>query len=269
MKSFRYTLAVLTCGAMLAGCQDDIDERYIPLPADEPQRMVLIEEYTGQLCRNCPTGHEELASIEAMFNTADNLSRGAGVIAVSIHIPNFGESVADGGFITPEAAQLSQNQNVAPAARINRSTASAVNIDQWLGQVNAEIVKAPLAKFDACSATIENGEIKAACTLSAPVELENPRINAWIIEDNIINYQLLTDGRTYDDNYCHRNVYRASITGLNGRTVSRINATPQTFTLEGHPLHSDWKADNISVVFFVTSANGTILNAASTKLTIN
>lgn len=254
-------LPVLAFG--LAGCEDTIDlnDRYKPVPdSGEPARTVLIEEYTGIDCKNCPNGHARLAEIEEFYNTPSNLKKGVGVISVGIHIPVFGDPVDQGGFVTPEASNLAPGQTTAPAARVNRRT-DVLEIDRWQTAVNSEITRRASVTFPELSATVSDGKLSVSGIVMAEAAINDARLQLWIVEDHIIDWQLMPDGK-YNDSYEHHAVYRASITGLSGRDIelNRNIATP--FEISAYPLHSNWNAANLRVVAFVESDEAGVLNAA-------
>ena len=86
MKKFLYLFFVLSLG-LFAGCEEispeinpqmgpntDPDD---PSPVEDQPRQVLIEEFTGVRCVNCPDGSE---AIETLLNI-----HGEQLVAVSIH----------------------------------------------------------------------------------------------------------------------------------------------------------------------------------------
>ena len=52
-------------------------ERFTEIEMPVFERRVLLEDFTGQKCRNCPKAHREISSLKEVYG--DNL------IAVSIH----------------------------------------------------------------------------------------------------------------------------------------------------------------------------------------
>lgn len=242
----------------LTACQDTIEpaDRYLPAETGEPCRTVLIEEYTGVDCKNCPTGHAILHDIESYYNTPENASNGAGVIAVGIHIPAFGDAVAAGGFVTPEADQLAPNQYQAPAAKIDRAT-EVLGTDKWLTAVAAEIVKAPKVTFEDVSASLADGKLTVSGTVMPHATLSDPKLNVWVVEDDIIDWQLQPDGE-YEEHYTHHAVYRGTLTAIGGDALA-----DNDFTVSGE-IPANWKVENIRIVIFVTDNH--VLNATQTKL---
>ena len=76
-KSILYT-AFLGFAALFTACDEVSEgERYISLPQVETKRNVLLEDFTGQFCSNCPTAHATINSLKAQY--------GSSLIAVSVH----------------------------------------------------------------------------------------------------------------------------------------------------------------------------------------
>ncbi len=51
---------VAVAAAALTSCDNVAeDDRFIKLPPIEADRAVLIEDFTGQNCLNCPVAHEK------------------------------------------------------------------------------------------------------------------------------------------------------------------------------------------------------------------
>ena len=65
MKVKNYIWGAFVALATLAGC-DEVDEqdRFISMGDVEVKRNVLLEDFTGQDCSNCPTAHEVVASLK-------------------------------------------------------------------------------------------------------------------------------------------------------------------------------------------------------------
>ena len=63
---------------------DEVDEneRFVEMPARESKRNVLVEEFTGQQCTNCPDAHKALATLSEQY--------GSNLIVVGIHAGSFG-----------------------------------------------------------------------------------------------------------------------------------------------------------------------------------
>lgn len=243
----------------LASCESTpLDERFKPAgDSFEPQRTVLIEEYTGQKCVNCPEAHKLLKELEARFNSDERV----GVISVGIHIPMFG-TAAPVGYVAPEADRYSEGVESAPSARINRRT-EVLTSDQWTGKLIAEVIrKAPL-EIDNLKATLnaDGKSIAISGDISVTDEVAKSKLQLWLVEDDITGLQLLP-GNQFDFAYNHHSVFRAAINGINGQDVSLTSGKVTPFEITSYPLADYVTAANLRVVAFVYNDNDGVLNAA-------
>ena len=56
-----FPLIVASVAMFLSSCANvDEGDRYIKVESSDAKRAVLVEEFTGQKCINCPEAHEEL-----------------------------------------------------------------------------------------------------------------------------------------------------------------------------------------------------------------
>ena len=106
----RHILPLAAAAVLLNACNDTPapDERYIPQGSVEINSKVLIEEFTGQLCVNCPTAHAEMKRFAEMFGHEN-------IISVSIH-GNSGAQMAipaPAGLGTEEGAEYNRRNNMA------------------------------------------------------------------------------------------------------------------------------------------------------------
>ena len=74
---------LLSVGLIMTACNDIAEnDRYIEVEATKAERTVLLEDFTGQNCVNCPAAHRTIEALEEQY--------GAHLIAVSIHAGHFG-----------------------------------------------------------------------------------------------------------------------------------------------------------------------------------
>ena len=78
MKKIYFTIMILA-GLVLSSCDNvPVDERLTYVEPPEVGRAVLIEDYTGQYCVNCPRATEEIERLVKEYGDST-------VIAVAIH----------------------------------------------------------------------------------------------------------------------------------------------------------------------------------------
>jgi len=222
-------------------------------------RVVLIEEFTGVRCVNCPAGSAKIEQLLAQYT-------GAKLIAVSILAGFFSvpypESVED---FTTEAGSdidgLLGPVTAYPAASVNRKlfpqeSQRPLSLASWAGYIASELCREPLvdvvvsAAYDSTtrqiSATISTSSRDAATVFDAPLGL-----TLYLLEDGVRSAQLDENG--VDTNYIHKHILRHCFTpsdgvlihsGGDGTTLSPATRT-YTFTLPAH-----MRAENCHLVGF-------------------
>ena len=127
MKLLRILAAMLPLCALTA-C-NDVDEqaRYEGPITVEAKKNVLLEDFTGQRCTNCPKGHEIVEKLKQNYG-ADR------VIAVSIHggsLSNPDSPTSGAGLAGEEGNQYHTAFGIEtwPKGKIDRGT--PVDVEEW------------------------------------------------------------------------------------------------------------------------------------------
>ncbi len=256
MKSkFLYSLAAL--GLVMAGCNEiPADDRYIEVEAVKVERTVLLEDFTGQGCVNCPAAHKIIEALEEQY--------GDGFIAVSIHAGPFGVSAdnkrytglmqADGQIYNDRYGIVDYPQGVIDGKL------PPLDADKWATAVYDEIsVKTPVSISLQAAVDAASGEISVDCTVESS-EAVSGNLVLWMVESGIVARQEdINEGRIND--YVHNNVFRACINGLDGVAMS---AAPQedftaTYSIPVKNTETEkWNVDNLAVVAFVKTQAGVV-----------
>lgn len=251
MKKTLYLLIL----PLLMACGDYIaeDDRYIELPNMVMNRSVLIEDFTGQSCTNCPDAHQVIHDLQAQYGTQ--------VIAVAIHAGHFG--IAEGsnpkvvGLMQEDGNEYANHWNVVtyPAGVINR-TSSIIKHTDWAAYTRTALIGEPTIQIALSSNLSTDGT-----TLSIETEITSQtdfegKLQLWITESNITAPQL--QAGTLVPNYIHNHVYRASVNGLWGEGIALTADTPYQTT---HPitLRDNWDISNLSIVAFVYKESDGVL----------
>jgi hypothetical protein len=251
--------------ALFASC-DDIkeDERFIAMEEVEPQRAVLLEEFTGQFCRNCPTAHAVIKQLKAQY--------GDKFIPVSIHagpavnaIPESESNEYYQGLKTDDGDYYAAMWNITsyPQGVFNR-TSGVLDRDKWAATIVDELAKPSdidielSASYNFVTNTVEiQTELKPVADIEGYLQL-------WITESNITTMQL--NGEAYDMEYVHDHVYRAAVNTTSGeKVILSANVFPTySHSISVKPL---WNHDNLSVVAFVYNNSG-VLQAAEAEVAV-
>ena len=222
---------------------------------DDVIRRVLIEEFTGVQCVNCPQGAQ---LIENLINT-----HGERLIAVSIHAGFFANPLSESQFdlSTDEGEQLDAligPVQAYPSAAIDRSSfGTGGNIHfspSWAGFVGEELALPPELDVQITNSFNENnGELTSNITVNFLETLTGDlRLSVMITENNIVDAQLDTSGLI--DAYTHKHVLRTMLTNVAGDPISAQatgTSLEENFTFN---IPAAWNVDNCSVVAFVHRA---------------
>ena len=211
------------------------------------RRTVLIEEFTGQQCTNCPDGHEAIHTLTTSSLIGDS------IIAVGIHAsplamdPPLGLRTSEG-----EEYYRHFGSPALPSAIFNRDT-SPLKVEVWSSTVNDLMavrtdftVKAE-ATFDPSTRKLN---IKVATSAG---EDYAGNLQVWITENNIVAYQL--DHGTGKPTYVHNHVLRGVVNGTWGEYTELTAHTPEYFTYT-YDIPEGWNPDNLEVVAFLYNENG-------------
>lgn len=263
-RNIIYSLSSLGIGLLMAGC-DEIpsDDRYIEVEAVKVERTVLLEDFTGQGCVNCPAAHKIIEALEDQY--------GHNFIAVSIHAGPFGVSADNKRYtgLMQEDGQIYNDRYgiIDYPQGVLDGRLPALNADQWASAVYDEIsVKTPVSiKVDA-DLENETGDICVDCTVSSSEDVDG-NLLLWMVESGIVARQEdINEGRIPD--YVHNNVFRACINGIDGTAVSVTSSHEVNVSYTIAVKNTDtekWNIDNLSVVAFVKTSAG-IVQAASVKV---
>ena len=254
MKLPFLTIPLLTLAA-LSGCTDvDEDKRFDGPLAFEAQKNVLVEDFTGQNCNNCPNASDALHDMQQVYG-ADRL------IAVSIHGGSLSFSqdmTAIKGLATPQGNDYVSHWGVEafPMGLVDRQ-GGLQDYEKWNAAALSRFKLAPKvsltakeAKYDAQTATIS---VKVAVEGNESVSGE---LNVWLTESGVTAIQRLPSGN-YDLNYTHNHVFRAALTAPYGESLSVQSGETAEREYTYTVTRQDWDTSRLSaVVFFVTAADG-------------
>jgi hypothetical protein len=253
---------LLSSSIYMASC-DYIDEPFIDKSGNIDTlvkvRKVLLEDFTGHCCVNCPQAHEIVKQLESLY--------GEKLITIGVHAGVFAFPLAapwDYDFRTTVGNTLETSFGISsyPSGLVNRKKVSGSIIqdkDNW-GTVLAGIINEPADAF----ITLTNTYNSASRTLEVKVETEILttlsgvyRLCVFLTEDNIVKPQKNNDaslGSVPDImNYNHTHVLRGAINSTWGDTLAVDPATGQqiTRTFTGFTLDAGWKESDCKVIAFI------------------
>ncbi len=244
----------MAAAAALTSCNEiNYDDRFIELPAVEAQRVVLLEEFTGQKCVNCPDAHAVIEGLQEQY--PDNL------ISVSIHggsdmnaigedqMPGYGLRNADGAAYS-DAYKISSF----PAGVVNRRS-GVMTSDQWSTAIYNEISKPTAVEMEMTARLTDDGKMIDIDVDLEPWENIEGNLQLWVVESGIVSLQLTKSGMKRD--YVHNHVFRATANGHDGEKVRLVTRQPQHISARTE-VRDIWNSENLSIVGFVYTPDGVV-----------
>jgi hypothetical protein len=221
-------------------------------PPGAKQQKVLLEDFTGFMCGNCPTASKEADRLKKLY--------GQRLVVIKVHAGPLATPTAEHKveFRTPTGNELDSyfgvSQGGIPRALINRrrwNNNPILTRGNWAAAVDSFLKeKAPAA----LSLATQYNKSTRQYTVTAQIDsMDTPsmedHISFYIVEDSIVAFQkdyTLANQNIYD--YVHNATLRGSINGTWGQAVfeGTVSAS-KTLTVNG-VLPSDWKAHHCKIV---------------------
>ena len=251
---------------VLVSC-DNIDEndRYEStekpvLPPHSVPKTLLIQEFTGNMCTNCPQGAKAIHDIQEEFPGQ--------VIAIGIHPEGGGPNtmpIGDQDFRCEEAQVIYEffKPSGFPCAVFNGETTST-RFNMWYSIAAEMLAQEANMTIDAQSvydSTTRNLQIDYTITATSDISTDL-NVLVLLMENNILGYQL--DGGKLLDNYIHNHVLRASLNG--GWGTSLPSSIKNGQVIEGSAsmiLDDKWVAENCQVVVYTFQSATRIVEQAT------
>ncbi len=254
-KHYIYIIGIVA--ALFAACENiSEDERFLDVEEVTAQRVVLLEDYTGQACVNCPEAHKEATALHEEYHDS--------LIIVAMHA---------GAQAIPAPAGLKQTEGdeyadkfgvkTYPIGMVNRRD-GLKDYPSWGAAVYAEIQRETQLNLSV-EASVSNGKLNVNTDMLALEALEG-KLQLWVIEDSIVAPQVSLSGA--QPQYVHNHVFRDAINGTWGEDVSLTMGEEKVVPHNDFELNVAWKPENLSVVAFVYNNDG-VLQAAQCKVTVN
>lgn len=263
IKAISHIATLAITIATLGSCSNiDSDDRLIYVKPAPVKRTVLIEDFTGQKCINCPYAANETEKIITQYGQEN-------IIVVSIHCGlgmNYNPTARYQGLMTTTGNQYYKawGSPAQPSGLVNRTTAEATTYTTWGSLVRNEIQQtAPIAISLATQYNPDDRHLDIDVKVSGTDGNTDGYLQVWLTEDNIISLQDTPQGRDYQ--YNHRHAFRANVTpDLWGDAVS-ITEGQSLQKNYSYILPTHWNPQNISVVAFVTDTRNQNVKQATAQ----
>ena len=221
---------------------------------------VLIEDFTGHMCGNCPNAHRQAAILKATY--------GENLVVVAVHTTGFANVVPSLGFVTDyktEAGNELENYfeigNAGlPTGMVNRQKRNGrvlTRFPDWGTQVGAVLQESSKMKIDLeTSFDPSLRQVQISAHLEYFIEGDaTHRIIVLITEDSLVSKQYDFAAAVQEvDDYVQDHVLRASVTPgtwgipVKGNTIFLGEKIDRSFS---YTLDASWRPEKCSVVAYV------------------
>ncbi len=243
------------------GCEE-IPPEIPPIQAPSGNKNVLIEEFSGVQCSNCPVGDAKINDLRSLYEGR--------VFSITMHAyatQVLSAPMSDSRYdYRTDAAEaiidyLGEVSGI-PAAAVNRVQFDGQSgllspPNQWSSHVEKELEKEAKASlflttdYDSDSRLLEiEVRIEAQSNLEGDI-----RIHLGIIEDHLVDAQI--DGTMKIENYEHNHILRDYVTGNLGDNVRSRLSQGEVWTRDYRYTVPEedgwWVAEHLHLVGFVSN----------------
>ncbi len=264
-KVYGFSAAMAASMMLLSSCSNvPEDERFLPYERPQVKSSIIIFEFTGQMCRNCPEGAATVHNI---------MERNPGaVFAINVHPENTTYTRPLGGLVltSPASTFLYEyyHPQAFPAACIDGG--EPINNTFLWGKLADEAlhVDAPAT----LELTTEYDADKRELTVHYDIDFNlyttyETLVQLYIVEDGIVGMQQSNDNGLIRD-YVHNHVLRTTMYDDWGYTLGSLFAVEEK--LDGEvkiKLDEGWVAENCSVIGALRrGADKMVVQAAEAKV---
>ncbi len=271
MKKIVFLLLVV----FFFSCKENMPVVPLPPPIDS-ERVVLVEEFTGVGCVQCPQGSVELENLLGIY--------GENLVVVSIHAGDFVNPLPQSNvnFKTDEGEALINylgSPPFYPSAVVNRKDFDGGNYriqtgrNNWVSFIDQELQDDPKILVNIAKTYDEDTrELQVEITGVALEDITGElRMTIMITESNIVDAQLddqAASGIVLD--YVHKHAFRTTMTNFDGEKFSDQMSEGDNYSVtKTMTLPEEWVAAECEIVAFVNLIDGQnkeVLQARSTHV---
>jgi hypothetical protein len=237
-----------------------------------PIRKILVEDYTGHTCGNCPRAAEQISYLQK--NYCDY------IVPVAVHVGSFANPTTQfpDDFRTPVGTELDQFFGISstglPQGMVNRTPYNSNKVlvyADWTAAVDV-LLATPPQMYITLQNNFNTGD--SIVTISVRTDIlkdisDNLSLSVYLTEDSIISPQkdYSLPSPSIVTNYVHKHMLRTTANGTWGDQISeepvKFGATiEKTYSVK---ISSKWKPDHCNVVAFVFKTDSKEVVQAETE----
>ncbi len=272
-KMKKILLFALGITTLLSSCdvlEGPFDEKVTIDTTAGPKRKILLEDFTGHTCGNCPCAAYEAIRLDTTYKGR--------IIVVASHVGFFAEPYTNGtkfrtDFRTPAGTEVNDYFQIdaqgLPQGMVNRTVYNSARIlssTSWSSAVAPFILDTAISKHPdatlSMSATYNSANRTASVEVNSKYLKEgnsNHQLVVYVVEDSIINWQKFYSSCGGVDkeisDYVHRHVLRGAVNSTwgdalytTGSVIPIGTSVNKSYTQVLDPI---WEAKHIYFVAFI------------------
>jgi thiol-disulfide isomerase/thioredoxin len=239
---------------MLTSCGTEIgeNERLEYVAPAEVGKNVLLVDFTGQRCVNCPKANEEIEKLQEQYG-------GDTVIAVGMHSgpPGFKGNSKVLGLATDLGDTYYNYWGIEYQPTGVIDYLGKFDYPAWAATVTEQLQKTTTVTINA-TAEGEGTDLHGSVTVEFSDELVRGNLQLWLVEDSITALQSMPDG-SVNKEYLHMHVFRDAVNGTWGTDLTSINSATWNPTMNyEYTLNEGWNRDHMWLIAFVYDDSGVL-----------
>lgn len=231
----------------------------ISSPNNSTKRFIVIEEFTGHQCLNCPRGARKIMQLDSIY--------GEQLIPVAIHAGSFAQP------FPPSHGSYTKDFRVAggygdtylntfgvsgyPSAMVSRTNNGEVMGDaQWEARIKTIKDDQPKAVLSIKNYVILDSNASDSKIIRIQIDIEwladvsgDHNLQLYLTEDHIIAWQL--DGSVDVEFYDHRHMLRKVVNGAFGLKLASAKMGEKESFQYITSIDNDWKPKNMESIAFI------------------
>lgn len=269
--------SLVILGSIFSGCDEvnppidmteSLYETGVGTPEAPDTKVVLIEDFTGAACPNCPDAHIAIENAYAAYPGQ--------VVAIAEYNYFADPLYIEQNMITNEALLLNDYLGPAvgwPASIIDRKDFTdnnylpeiPANVVPYVGDLVTETPAVNISVSNTFDAGTRLLEVEVRLDYTATITDAN-NLSIALIESEIIAAQVDDNVGGEVEDYEHNHVLRKMLTNFSGTSLPEENVAGRWYIFNyTYTLPANWNADNMAVVAFVHNIapdNKVVLQAA-------
>lgn len=263
----KFSIIFLAAALMLSfmGC-DKITDPLKPVNITNSGKTVLIKDFTGARCVNCPAAAE--AAHELQHRLGEDY-----VIIMGVHAGSMAQPAGQfPNFLTNEGTEWYNDHDSNPLFAVDHVALTEGNT------LYAEQIDTPVADALTEPKTFEvsianeydeaNRQLSVASEVKALEEVEGDfYVTVCLVEDSIVGWQIEPSGVNRE--YVFRNVFRGTLNGTDGESVGdgTFNANDDVLLNHRMTLDTTFNADQCYILTYIyEKTDGKIMQTAVKKI---